>query len=356
MTILREFTPFQSVTKSKAARLLDAFFDPVNSDVRSFRECYRLITGDKRITGRIENCDQAWMREALDSSSWANVLGDSITRRMVAEYNRGSKYTVWRNIATIVGDIHDFRTQERVRFGGYGDLPSIAQGAPYASLASPPDERASYAVSKRGGTESITLEMIKNDDVRAIQALPKRLAEAAQRTLAHFVLDFLRTNPVIYDGVPLFDVAHANLGNAALSSVGLAAGRMAIRDQAELGSGDRLCIEPRFLWVSIDQEETAANLFRRSTNLDRTFIQDLSVEVVPVWYWTDPDDWCLSVDPANAPTIELAFLDGQEEPELIQQDGPTYGSLFSNDQFTWKIRHIYGGAVIDYRGIYKSVV
>ena len=28
--------------------------------------------------------------------------------------------------------------------------------------------------------------------------------------------------------------------------------------------------------------------------------------------------------------------------------------MFTNDQLTYKIRHIYGGAVIDYRGFYRG--
>ena len=38
------------------------------------------------------------------------------------------------------------------------------------------------------------------------------------------------------------------------------------------------------------------------------------------------------------------------------QDLPNVGSMFSNGQITNKIRHIYGGSVLDYRGAYKAVV
>jgi len=38
------------------------------------------------------------------------------------------------------------------------------------------------------------------------------------------------------------------------------------------------------------------------------------------------------------------------------QDNPTVGSLFASDKITYKIRHIYGGAVTDFRGLYKAVV
>ncbi len=355
MNHTRTFVPRRD-TRSRAEQMLDAFFDPRDNSVRSFRECYSQLTGDRRVTGIMKDCDQESMREALDSASWSSVLGDAVNRRMLAEYNIGSRYTVWRNLTKIVGNVRDFRTQVRVRYGGYGDLPAVSEGDPYAAFVSPTDEQASYAVSKRGGTETITLEMVKNDDVQAIQSIPKRLAQAAQRTVSRFVLNLLSGNAAIYDGLPLFHVNHNNLGNSALSAVAVDAGRAAMTKQTELGSGDRLGLKPQFLWVPFDLEETGVNIFRRGSNIDRTFVQDLKLEVIPVWYWTDTNDWCLSADPNDAPTVEIAFLDGQEEPDLVLQDSPRSGALFSNDQLTWKIRHIYGGAVVDYRGIYKSVV
>jgi hypothetical protein len=340
-----------------AEEALDEFFSS-SSHPGSFRERYVGMTGDKRITGRLQDCNPNVMREALDTSSWPNVLGNAVARNMVREYSSGTRsahWRVWRKLVRI-GRLTDFRTQFRVRIGGYGDLPKVMQAAPYLALQSPPEESASYAAEKRGGTESITLEMIKNDDVNSIQRIPRRLADAAQRTIAHFVLDFLRTNPVIYDGVALFHASHGNLGNAALSAAGLAAGRVAMQKQTELGSGDRLGVEPKFLAVPFDLEETGVNQFVRGTNNDKTFVQDLPIEVLPIWYWTDTDDWCLIADPDILPSIELGFLDGVEEPQVFIQDEPSVGSMFAQDQLTFKIRHIYGGAVVDYRGLYKSIV
>ena len=64
----------------------------------------------------------------------------------------------------------------------------------------------------------------------------------------------------------------------------------------------------------------------------------------------------MSADINDIPGIEICFLDGQQEPELFVQDMPNVGSMFSNDKLTYKIRHIYGGAVKEYRGWQKNVV
>lgn len=347
----------------KVQKMLDAFFDPADRSVQSFRECYIDITGDTRVTGSVRDCNPARLREAMGSvfrealstSGLTEILGDAITRRMLADYAEKGQYDVWRPISNVVA-LNDFRTQHRPRFGGYGDLPTVLQDAPYIALSSPTDEEATYAPAKRGGKETISLEAIKNDDVGFIRMIPTRLSRSAKRTLAKFVLDFIRLNSNIYDGTPLYTAGHNNLGSAALSAISLAAGRLAMLKQGELDSADRLGIGPRFLLVPSDLEEAAVNLFRRSTTQDKTFTQSLSLDVLPIWYWTDATDWALVADPSDIPTIEVGFLDGQEEPELFVQDNPIQGSLFSNDQITYKIRHIYGGAVPDFRGHYKAVV
>lgn len=347
----------------KIGKMLDGFFDG-SGDVRSFKECYVEITGDRLVTGHLQHCNPTRLREALgnspfreaiSASTFADVLGDSITRRMIADYRETGQYDVWRNLVNIV-PLADFRTQERTRFGGYGDLPAVAENGSYNPLTSPTDEKATYAATKRGGTETISLETIKNDDVGVIRRIPLKLSRSGKRTLAKFVLDFLRTNPTIYDGAALFHASHGNLGTAALSAASLAAGRLAMLQQTELDSGDRIGIGPQNLWVPGELEETAVDLFRRNTENDKNFVQTLSLNVIPVWYWTDANDWCLSADPMDIPTIEIGFLDGNEEPELFVQDNPTQGSLFTNDQIKYKIRHIYGGNVEEFRGLYKGVV
>lgn len=362
--------PFDQITvEDRAVKIndmLDAFFDPAHKDhanVRSFKECYIEITGDKRVTGRLEDADVARLRESLGanfreslaSTSWASVLGTSITRRMIADYRAAVDYDAFRQICNTV-PVSDFRTQDRVRFGGYGDLPIVAQGAAYTALASPTDEKAQYAVAKRGGTEDITLEMIKNDDVGSIQRIPMKLARAAKRTLSKFVFDFIVNNAAVYDAVAWFHASHNNLLTSALDATQLAAHRLLMMKQAELNSADRLGIPPRKLVVPLDVQETAVNLFNRNTNNDKTFIQSMTMDIVPVWYWTDTNDWATMADPRDIPGIEVGFLDGQEEPQLFVQDNPSVGSMFSNDKLTYKIRHIYSGAVVDYRAGTKAVV
>lgn len=338
-----------------AAEMLAAFFDPNDRSVRSFRECYVDITGDRNVTGNLRDCSRTRMVEALNSASLPEVLGEAIHKVMIENYNQEDQYGIWKEIAKTV-PVNDFRNQERVRYGGYGDLPIVNESGSYNALTSPTDESASYKVSKRGGTEKVTIEMIKNDDVGVITEIPRKLARAGKRTLAKFVLDFLRTNPAVYDSKALAHVDHNNLLTSALDATSWAAARLAMMKQIEFGSADPLGIPPRLLLVPADLEDKAIDLFARNTNLDPTHIQTQKPKILVPWYWTDANDWVAMASPMDIPTIEIGFLDGNEEPELFIQDNPTVGSLFTNDEITYKIRHIYGGVVKDFRGVVKSVV
>jgi hypothetical protein len=351
--------------KPIADAMLDDFFNPAKRTM-SFRECYIELTGDRGVTGLIDHCDKQRLREALggdehfreaiSASTFGNILGNSITRAMVRDYQSMESYNDWQDLVDIV-PVNNFRTQERTRMGGYGNLPTVSENAAYTALTSPSDEKSTYAITKRGGKEIISLETIANDDVGAIRKIPQRLAVAAKRTLYEFILDFIRTNPTIYDSSALFHaVNHANLGSAALSAVSFAAARLAMKQQVEAGSSKKLGLLLKHVYAPAELEETAFDLFVRNTNLDETFVQSRKPKVHIVDYWSDANNWFATADKMEVPLIELGFYNGNEEPELFIQDLPTQGSLFSNDQITYKIRHIYGGAVIDFRGFYGAIV
>jgi hypothetical protein len=346
----------------KMQAMLDDFFDP-KKPARSFREAYIELTGDRHVTGLIQNCDMRSLREAVagtrfaeavSAATFGDILGDSITRAMIREYGALEAYQDWRWLCDVV-PVTDFRTQERARMGGYGNLPAVAENGAYAALSTPTDEKATYAATKRGGTETVSLEAIANDDVGALRRIPMALATSAGRTLYEFVYNFLATNPVIYDGLALFHATHANLGTAALNEASFAAARLAMKKQTELDSAKRLGITLRHVAVPSDLEEIAYDLFVRQSNNDETFVQSRKPTVHVVDYWTDTNNWFATADNAQVPLIELGFYGG-EDPQLFIQDNPTQGSLFSNDQVKYKIRHIYSGAVRDFRGFYGAIV
>lgn len=372
-------------SQEKKAAALDAFFaGDYAKGYKSFREAYLDFSGhrpralgedlNKRIMrecvgtqydseGRITEGERT--TESMTAGTWNLVLGDSITRRMIALYN-DQNFQTWRAIVSSIIPINDFRTQRLDRVGGYGLLPAVAEGGPYQPLTSPTNEEVTYAITKRGGTEDLTLEMIANDDVRAISNIPRLLGVAARNTLYRFVWDFITTNANIYDSTALFTTGHANYVNSgsgsALAQSSLTAARILMTSQTAYGdSTNFIAPTPKFLVFVNDLEEIAYQLTRSAVAIPSTpagpsDTPNLHQGLTPIRldYPSSTTAWWAIADPNEIPTIEVGFYQGRQEPELFTQSDPNVGSMFNADSLTYKLRHIYGGSVVEYRGMVRG--
>lgn len=304
--------------------------------------------------------------ESVLSTTWSLALGDSITRRMVAEYAQPSLQS-WRQIVSQIVPITDFREQKIERIGGYGVLPTVLQGAPYQPLSSPGnDTEPKYTIGKKGGTEDLTLETIANDDMRVITRIPSKLGLAAAQTVYRYIWDMLDTNATIYDATALFTAGHANTAALALSGANVSAVRKKMRKQTAYGdTSNVLSAVPKFLVGCTDVEELAWQICTSPGAMPSgapvgaaTDLPNIHQGVTPITvdYWSSTTSWFLVADPAMIPTIEMGFYQGKEDPELFVQADPASGSYFSADKVTYKVRHIYAGAVLDFRGFQRGNV
>jgi len=207
------------------------------------------------------------------------------------------------------------------------------------------------------------MEAIANDDLGALRAIPSRLADAAAQTLHDFIWTFLTGNGLVFDGVALFAAGHGTntAATSALSASTLAVARKVMRQQARYGAASqKLNIVPKFLLVPADLEDTAFRLCTSAVavtasgfNATEPNIHQGMIPIVDPWL-SDTNDWFVVADPATCPTIELSYFNGRAEPELFVQDMTNVGTMFTNDQLTYKVRHAYGAAVIDWRSFYRG--
>ena len=370
----------------------------------------------------------------LTPSSFAYALGVSITRKFVKLYKLLD--LPWREFVNIV-PIDNFKEQERIRWGGFGELPTVDVDGPYVDIAHPTDEKAFYSAFKKGGLFAIARETIKNDDMNMLRQVPTRLARAAARTLSAFVWAFLKDNPTIYDGATLFNAARGNLGSAALDYDSLSDARTAMKSMRERGNkvedgtadaggannelvdatkswgvndyqnyyvriiygtgvgqyrlissndattltlatnwttnpdatskyeisqylDDKVGLKPAYLAFPTELEAIAEAILTSEyipfvAERTRNVLRNLAKPMSPPQL-TDPNDWYLIADKTWIDLLEIGFIDGKEDPTVLVQDAPGVGAVFTNDRITYKVRHEYGGAVIDYRGFYKAVV
>jgi hypothetical protein len=313
------------------------------------------------------------LREAdVTTASFSYLLGTSMNKRLLRDYQAWP--SEWQKFCSVVA-IKDFKQQDRIRLGAFGSLSTVPEDSAYTTLTIS-DTRATYTPAKRGNLVQISRETIINDDLYAIRQIPQKLAVAAAFTLAEFVYEFFDPDGGnIYDGHKLFDavnhgnsaVAAANLGvansGAALSSQALQEAVIAMRKQKNM-AGKPIGLKPRYLLVCPDLEFVAMTILK-SAGLPGGSNNDIN----PMMGYCEPivspqcngfaigptstTTFCAAIaDPRVIDTIEIGFVGGQVNPVLFIQDQPLYGLNFTQDVISYKVRHEYGGAVVDYRGFY----
>jgi hypothetical protein len=325
------------------------------------REAYVLMTGDKLFDQQLHPDEAVLEADEVTTSVIANALANSMTKRLTSDYRGQPK---WWQPFVVKSSVSDFKEQHRIHLNDFASLATVAENGAYTNLKWG-DTREKYTPAKRGSLVVVTFESIVNDDTEALRRIPGRLAVAAATTVNEFVAGLFTENggagPVMGDAHNVFDaVEHqGNFGAAALASASLQAALITLRKMGN-SAGKRLSLTGRYLLVPPDLEFVARTivgsvLLPGGASNDINPIRD-AVEVIPVPQWTDPNNWYLIAPPSQIEMIELGFLNGREEPELLLQDGPTVGAVFTNDAISWKVRHIFGGGWLDYRGAFGSVV
>ena len=78
------------------------------------------------------------------------------------------------------------------------------------------------------------------------------------------------------------------------------------------------------------------------------------MEVIVCDYWSDANEYFLVASPDEVAGITVAFLNGNEEPELFIQQDETVGETFTMDVQNIKVRQEFATTVADYRGMYRQ--
>jgi hypothetical protein len=262
-----------------------------------------------------------------------------------------------------------------VTLGGVGELPTVAEGAAYTELTWD-DNTETDSFVKKGGYLGVTLEAIDKDDIGALRATPRALAQAAWLTLSKSISEIFTSNsgvgPTMADSIALFNASHTNLGTTALSWAEWNVVRVAMQKQTEVNSSERLgaLTAPRFLLVPIDLELTALQILASegepgtADNDENPWAQgnghdermrSARSRVIVVPLWTDTNNWAAVADPRLYPSIGLGYRYGST-PEIFSVASPTAGLMFTNDTLPVKVRYFYATGPVDYRGLYKENV
>lgn len=286
------------------------------------------------------------------TSDFPVLLENAMHKSLQTAYGRAA--LTWSRFCA-VGGVSDFRAHSRYRTGSFGSLDVVNELGEFTNKTIPDGERASIQVATRGNIINLSRQAIINDDLGAFVGLSGMLGRAAARTVEVDVYATLALNgglgPVMGDGKTLFHADHGNLtGATPLTVAALDSDRVAMANQMDLSGNDYLDLRPGVLLVPIGLGSAARTLNTAIYDPDAT--NKLQKPNTAAGMFRDIVDTprlsgtrrYLFADPTEAPVMEVAFLDGNQEPYLEVQDG------FDVDGARYKVRLDYGVAAVDYRG------
>lgn len=265
---------------------------------------------------------------------------------------------VWRNICAI-RNVSDFKTVTSYRLIGTDQYETVAPGGElkHGNLGS---ETYSNKADTYGLMLSIDRRDIINDDLGAITTVPRKLGRGSG----------LKINDIFWtiflNNAAFFAVGNKNYvsgADTALSIDGLTKAEVAFMDQVD-SDGKPIGVMPAILVVptalsaigtqlnkSLELRDTTANTkFPVANPHQGKFRTEVSRYLANAKYTGYSNKaWYLLSDPNDLPTIEVAFLNGNESPTIDSAD-----SDFNRLAVQMRGFHDFGVALQDPRGGVKS--
>lgn len=293
------------------------------------------------------------------TSDFTNLLENALHKVLQAQY--AITPDTWSKFCGI-GSVSDFRSHIWHRLAAFSAFDDLSEHAEFKNKAIPDSERATFSASTKGNIIAITRQVIVNDDLGFVVRLAQGLGRAGKLTIEKAVYTELAKNsglgPTMSDSNPLFHSSRANVGTgAAISAAAIDADRVLMKKQQEPGSQEYLDLAPSVLLVPVELESTArvindsqydpdslgsgSKAVMRPNPAGKVFSTIVGSARVSAISTTRR---YLFADPNVAPVFLVAFLDGQQEPVLEQEQE------FRIDGVAMKARLDVGVNVVDYRG------
>lgn len=257
-------------------------------------------------------------------------------------------------------NMNDFRPGQIIKFGESPDLEMVPEGQE-PTEAKFTDDREVIIVDRYVKQFSVTFQMILSDDLSALNQVPRRMAEAAARTLNKLIYRLLVSNPTMRDGYALFDATN-HQGNDKTVSAGaptvaqLGALNAILRLMNGLNSDTPLNLSLRYVLVPAALETAARQLLmsvadpadNKSSEVKNPFyglIQPIADAELDL---NSNVKWYGVADPSMIDTIQYRYLQGQETP--VQTSWYEPGRATRHIQ----VEQSFGAAVAEYRGLVRN--
>ncbi len=320
------------------------------------------------------------IEEALTTSDFPLMFGDVLDRQLLASYK--SVEAAWRPF-TKMGTVNKIDEDARrfVTYGGDNLLPRVGEKGEY--LASPRNElRYLIQANKRGRQFDLSWEAIVNDDLSALRDTPERFGRAAERTEHRIVTTLYASDVGAHiegNGGNLYAVG-TNAAATLLSVPALEVGVQTMNMFTDIG-GEPIMATPRYLVVPPALEFTALRILNSTMLLEAAaagtptgatnvitmknllLIVDKYLPIVNTGN-DQHTQWYLFSDPADLVALEAVHLTGHENPEIAMKSSnkvtigggaiSPFDGDFETDNIFYRVRHIFGGAKMDWRATYMG--
>lgn len=327
------------------------------------------------------------LREAITTTDFPDLLGFILERDILARYR--AIVAEWRNYCR-TGIMPNFNQGEMHKVQGQDTLlPRVAEKGEY--LVSPiRDDHYHRRVFKYGRQFDISWESLINDVLDAFGDIPQRFAEAVSYTRAYNVTDLVASAAgpdALLFGAPIVDVDGANVTNSGVLplTIGNLEITLALMAAQTDVNGRPLGIQGVHLVVPRPLELTARAILTSALKqwtevgagggipvptanvLPQMGLQlhvDPLLQVIDT-SGTNDTTWYLFADPSQGKAIQMDFLRGHEDPEIVMKASdkaavgggavsPMDGD-FATDNIFYRVRDVHGGTRLDPRYAYAQV-
>lgn len=297
--------------------------------------------------------DEELFRAAVTPDSQFTAIVDNTVKKSMATAYKAAEPTFdkWCGI----GSTSDFKEAAHYQLSEAGELLPLTQSGEIKF-----DEMKDSKVTKKVLTYArgfgFTRQALINDDLGILTKIPAAYVRAALRGRNKLVYKVLAGNDNIYDGKKLFHADHNNLGTAGALSVNtLAELTKLMRKQKNLRGKETLNIKPEFLIVPAAQEAKAAQLLVSTADPAgaNSGVANIYRNALNLIVDAELDDYSenayyVAANPADIDTIEVTYLNGNQQPILESQVGFDFVGI------RWRILDDFGVTALDFRGLAKN--
>jgi len=224
-------------------------------------------------------------------------------------------------------DAIDFRALSTVKLSEAPKLLEVKEGGE-VKYGSRGEAKESFRVKTFARIYGLTREAIVNDDLGAFADTSAAWGRSAAELEADQLVGLLTANSGngtnLDDGNPIYTTTRGNkaASGTAIDETNLSAARQALRETKGLDGVTPLSGVPKYLLVGPERETQAEKMLTlinaaEAANVN-PFAGKLSLLVEPR---ISGKSWRLFTDPANIPVLAMAYLSGQEGPQIEVKEG-----------------------------------